>query len=131
METADAILIAKRGETQKVKDVVSELKATGRAEVKEHVTVYRPWGNYTVLDEGPRYKMKRIVVKPKEKLSLQMHHHRSEHWVVVNGTAKVTIGDKEQFVHENESVYVHKSTLHRLENPGKVPPEIIEVQNGD
>lgn len=131
VETDDAILIAKRGETQKVKDIVNKLKKECRKEVEENVTTYKPWGSYTVLEEGPRYKIKRIVVNPGEKLSLQMHYHRSEHWVVVKGTAKVKIGDKEIFIHENESAYVPKSTLHRLENPGKVPLEIIEVQNGE
>ena len=131
VETVDAILIAKKGEAQKVRDVVKQLKENKRTVVDEHVTTYRPWGNYTVLEEGPRYKIKRIVVNPNEKLSLQMHYHRSEHWVVVNGTAKVTVGDKEIFVHVNESVYVPKSTMHRLENQGKVPLEIIEVQNGE
>jgi len=131
VETDDAILIAKRGETQKVKDVVNILKKDGRIEANEHVTTYRPWGSYTVLEDRPRYKIKRIVVTPLEKLSLQMHYHRSEHWVVVKGTARVTIGDKEIVIHENESAYVPKSTLHRLENPGKVPLEIIEVQNGE
>lgn len=131
VETDDAILIAKKGEAQKVKDIVSTLKKRGRKEASEHRTTYRPWGSYTVLEEGPRYKIKRIVVKPYEKLSLQMHHHRSEHWVVVSGAAKVTIGDKKIFIHENESAYVPKSTTHRLENPGKVPLEIIEVQNGE
>ncbi len=131
VETEDAILIAKKGETQKVKDIVNILKKDKRKEVEEHLTTYRPWGSYTILEEGPRYKIKRIVVNPKEKLSLQMHYHRSEHWVVVKGTAKVTIGEKEIFIHENESAYVPKSTHHRLENPGKVPLEIIEVQNGE
>jgi mannose-1-phosphate guanylyltransferase / mannose-6-phosphate isomerase len=131
VETEDAILIAKKGETQKVKDIVNKLKKDKRKEVEEHVTTYRPWGSYTILEDGLRYKIKRIVVNPKEKLSLQMHYHRSEHWVVVKGTAKVTIGDNEIFIHENESAYVPKSTLHRLENPGKVPVEIIEVQNGE
>lgn len=131
VETDDAILVAKKGEAQKVRDIVKTLKIQGRAEAEEHVTVYRPWGSYTVLEEGERYKLKRIVVKPEEKLSLQMHYHRSEHWVVIKGTAKVTIGDKEIFIHENESAYVPKSTLHRLENPGRVPLEIIEVQNGE
>jgi len=131
IETDDAILISKRGEAQKVKDVVTSLKKAGRVETDEHITTFRPWGNYTVLEEGPRYKIKRIVVNPDEKLSLQMHYHRSEHWVVVNGTAKVTVGEKEIFIHENESVYVPKSTMHRLENPGKVLLEIIEVQNGE
>jgi len=131
VETDDAILIAKKGEAQKVKYIVNELRGLDRKEADEHVTTYRPWGSYTVLEEGPRYKIKRITVNPQEKLSLQMHYHRSEHWVVVKGTAKVTIGGKEIFIHENESAFVPKSTLHRLENPGKVPLEIIEVQSGE
>ncbi|MFN3740428.1 MAG: mannose-1-phosphate guanylyltransferase/mannose-6-phosphate isomerase [Thermodesulfovibrionales bacterium] len=131
VETADAILIAKKGETQKVKEIVNRLKMRSRKEVEEHVTTYKPWGSYTVLEEGPRYKIKRIVVNPKQSLSLQLHHHRSEHWVVVRGTAKITIGEKIIFIHENESAYVPKSTPHRLENPGKIPLEIIEVQNGE
>ena len=131
VETGDALLISKRGSAQKVKDVVNMLKEKNRSEADEHLTVHRPWGSYTVLEEGLRYKIKRIVVNPAAKLSLQMHHHRSEHWVVVKGTAKVTIAGKETVIHENESVYVPKSTLHRLENPGKVPLEIIEVQSGE
>ena len=131
VETDDAILITKRGSAQKVKHVVEELKTKRRIEVFEHRTVYRPWGEYTVLEEGPGYKIKRIVVKPGAKLSLQMHHHRSEHWVVVKGTAKVTIGAEVRYIHENESAYVPKSTPHRLENPGKIPLEIIEIQNGE
>jgi mannose-1-phosphate guanylyltransferase/mannose-6-phosphate isomerase len=131
VETGDALLVSKRGAAQKVKDVVNKLKEAGRSEAEEHLTCYRPWGSYTVLEEGLRYKIKRIVVNPAAKLSLQMHHHRSEHWVVVKGTAKVTIAEKESVVHENESVYVPKSTMHRLENPGKVPLEIIEVQSGE
>lgn len=130
-ETDDAILIAKRGESQNVKEVVKQLKSKNRVEAEEHRTVYRPWGEYTVLEEGKRYKIKRIVVKPGERLSLQMHHHRSEHWVVVKGTAKVEINGKEIFIHENESAYVPKSTVHRLENPGMLHLEIIEVQNGE
>ncbi len=131
VETDDAILIAKKGETQKVKNIVEHLSKKGRKEATEHTTVYRPWGSYTVLEVDQRYKIKKIVVNPGQKLSLQMHHHRSEHWVVVKGTAKVTIGDKEIFLHENESTYVPKSTPHRLENVGKIPLEIIEVQNGE
>jgi len=131
VETDDAMLIAKRGHTQKVKEIVERLMLEKRREVLEHVTIYRPWGSYTVLEEGERYKIKRVVVNPGERLSLQKHYHRSEHWVVVKGTAKVTIGDREIFTHENESAYVPKSTLHRLENPGKVSLEIIEVQNGE
>lgn len=131
VDTDDALLIAKRGETQKVREIVNRLKEDDRKEALEHVTTYRPWGSYTVLEEGERYKIKRVVVNPGERLSLQLHHHRSEHWVVIKGKAKVTIGDVETFVHENESAYIPKSTLHRLENPGKVPLEIIEVQNGE
>ncbi len=131
VETGDAVLIAKRGHSQKVRDLILRLKKDNRKEVSEHLTTYRPWGSYTVLEEGKRYKLKRIVVNPCEKLSLQKHYHRSEHWVVIKGTAKVTIGGEEIFIHENESAYVPKSTLHKLENPGKVPLEIIEVQNGE
>jgi mannose-1-phosphate guanylyltransferase/mannose-6-phosphate isomerase len=131
IDTDDAVLVAKKGETQKVKEIVNKLKADNRKEALEHLTTYRPWGSYTVLEEGERYKIKRIVVNPGERLSLQMHYHRSEHWVVVRGAAKVTIGDKDVHIHENESAYVPKSTLHRLENPGRVPLEIIEVQNGE
>lgn len=131
VETDDAMLITKMGHAQRVKDIISKLKADKRKEVVEHTTTYRPWGSYTVLEEGERYKIKRIVVKPGEKLSLQKHHHRSEHWIVVRGTAKVTIGEKEKFIHENESAYVSKSTNHRVENPGKIPIEIIEVQSGE
>lgn len=131
VETEDALLIARKGECQKVKDIVKILSDKAMPQVKDHLTVYRPWGSYTLLEEGLRYKIKRLTVKPGEMLSMQMHHHRSEHWVVVKGTAKVKIGDGEIFVHENESVYVPKSTLHRLENPGKIPLEIIEVQVGE
>jgi mannose-1-phosphate guanylyltransferase/mannose-6-phosphate isomerase len=131
IDTDDAVLVAKKGETQKVREIVNKLKTDNRKEALEHLTTYRPWGSYTVLEEGERYKIKRIVVNPGERLSLQMHYHRSEHWVVVRGAAKVTIGDKDVHIHENESAYVPKSTLHRLENPGKVPLEMIEVQNGE
>ncbi len=131
IETDDALLIAQKGQTQKVKEVVEELKKRARKEADEHTTTHRPWGSYTVLEVGPRYKIKRIVITPGEKLSLQMHHHRSEHWVVVKGTAKVVIDDKETYLHENESIYVPKSTTHSLENPGKIPLEIIEVQIGE
>ncbi|MBK3333189.1 mannose-1-phosphate guanylyltransferase/mannose-6-phosphate isomerase [Persephonella atlantica] len=138
VETDDVLLIAKKGEGQKVKDIVNKLKES--KETKEltefHTTVYRPWGSYTELEKGERYRIKRITVQPGEALSLQMHYHRSEHWVVVKGTAKVILEDnegnkKEYFIHENESIYVPKSTKHRLINPGKVPLEIIEVQVGE
>lgn len=131
IDTDDAILIAKKGETQRVREIVNILNNSKRKEALEHVTTYRPWGSYTILEEGARYKIKRIVVNPGARLSLQMHYHRSEHWVVIKGAAKVTIGDKESYIHENESIYVPKSTLHKLENPGKVLLEIIEVQNGE
>ncbi len=130
VETDDVILVAKKGESQKVKDLVNELKRRGRREIDEHTTMYRPWGNYTVLGEGLGYKMKKIVVNPGQRLSLQMHYHRSEHWIVIGGTAKVTLGDDEHMVHENESIFVPQTTKHRLENPGRIPLEIIEVQNG-
>jgi len=131
VETDDAILITKRGQSQKVREVITQLEQSHRKEAAEHTTTFRPWGSYTVLEEGNRYKIKRIVVNPCERLSLQKHYHRSEHWIVVRGTAKVAIGDKEIYVHENESAYVPKSTFHRLENPGKIPLEMIEVQNGE
>lgn len=131
IDTPDALLVSKKGESQKVKEVVNSLKTANRQETELHLTCHRPWGSFTVLEEAHRYKIKRIVVKPGERLSLQMHYHRSEHWVVVKGAARVTIGDRVINVHENESVYVPKSTLHRLENPGKIPLEIIEVQNGE
>lgn len=131
LETEDALFIGKKGQSQKVKELVEELKKRKAKESLEHLTSHRPWGKFTVLEEGERYKIKRIVVDPNQRLSLQKHYHRSEHWVVVKGTAKVTIGDMEQLVHENESVYVPKSQVHRLENPGKVPLELIEVQVGE
>lgn len=130
VETDDVIVVAQKGESQKVKDLVGKLKAQGRREADEHTTIYRPWGSYTVMGEGPGYKMKKITVNPGGCLSLQMHYHRSEHWIVIGGTAKVTIGEADQMVHENEGVYIPQSTKHRLENPGKIPLEIIEVQNG-
>lgn len=131
IDTEDALLILKKGDAQRVKEVVGLLKENKRKELIEHTTMYRPWGSYTVLEEGPRYKIKRIVVKPLQKLSRQLHYHRSEHWIVVKGTAKVTVGKGIKNIHENESTYVPKSTLHRLENPGKVALELIEVQNGE
>ncbi|MFH1227259.1 MAG: mannose-1-phosphate guanylyltransferase/mannose-6-phosphate isomerase [Planctomycetota bacterium] len=131
IETDDAILVAKRGDAQKVKAIVEELKSRKRKEADEHTTIYRPWGSYTVLGDGERYRIKRVVIKPGHKLSLQLHKHRSEHWVVVKGTAKVTVGKKVSFVRENESTYIDKFIKHRLENPGKTPLELIEVQNGD
>jgi mannose-1-phosphate guanylyltransferase/mannose-6-phosphate isomerase len=130
VETDDVIIVAKRGESQKVKDLVGELKQRGRKEADEHTTMYRPWGSSAILGEGPGYKMKKVIVNPGQSLTLQMHYHRSEHWIVTGGTAKVTLGDEIKMVHENESVFIPMSTKHRLENPGRIPLEIIEVQNG-
>jgi mannose-1-phosphate guanylyltransferase/mannose-6-phosphate isomerase len=131
VDTPDATLVCNKDNTQDVKKVVDELKKKGADELVEHVTVHRPWGSYTVLEIGSRYKIKRIAVNPGARLSHQLHHHRSEHWVVVLGTARVTVGEKTYNVHPNESTYVPISTRHRLENPGKVPLHIIEVQIGD
>lgn len=130
-ETDDAILIAKREYAQKVKELVERLKINNCKELVEHITTFRPWGSYTVLKEGEGYKVKRLVINCGEKLSLQMHRQRSEHWVVVKGTAKVTVEEKDFLLHENESTYVPKSTPHRLENPGNAPLEIVEIQNGE
>ncbi len=131
VETPDALLVAKKKESQKVKEVVAKLKQMGRKEIKEHLTTNRPWGSFTILDASERYKIKKILIHPGQTLSLQMHFHRSEHWVVVKGTAKVTIQGKETLVHENESIYVPKGAVHRVSNPGKVPLEIIETQVGE
>lgn len=130
VETDDVIVVAKKGESQKVKDLVNELKDRGRREADEHTTLYRPWGSVTILGGGPGYKMKQVRVNPGQGLSLQMHYHRTEHWIVTGGTAQVTLGDEVKMVHENESVFIPMSTKHRLENPGRIPLEIIEVQNG-
>ncbi len=131
IETDDAVFVSKIGRGQDVKKLLNELKKDGREEVTEHSEVFRPWGKYKTLEKSERYKIKKILVKPGETLSLQMHYHRTEHWVVIKGTAQVTIGEKTYFVHEGESTFVPKSTLHRLANPGKIPLEIIEVQNGE
>jgi len=131
IDTHDALLVMKKGSGEIVKDIVKEIKEKNHKEAFEHITVYRPWGSYTVLEEGPRYKIKRIFVKPGHKLSEQMHYHRSEHWVVIKGTARVVMDGREYIIHENESIYVGKSTKHQLENPGKVDLELIEVQNGE
>lgn len=131
IETEDALLVAHKQQGQKVKELVDKLKNRGSKEVDEHTTVNRPWGSYSVLEEKERYKIKKIIVKPNQKLSLQLHYHRSEHWVVVKGSAKVTIGETEKIVREGESIFVPKTAVHRVENPGKVPLEIIEVQVGE
>jgi mannose-1-phosphate guanylyltransferase / mannose-6-phosphate isomerase len=131
IDTPDALLVAHKDASQQVKEVVANLKTTGRDLFRLHRTVARPWGTYTVLLEGPRFKIKRIEVKLKQTLSLQMHHHRSEHWIVVTGAALVTKGDDEILLSANESIYIPVGTKHRLENPGVVPLVIIEVQCGD
>ena len=130
IETKDAVLVANKDKVQNVKDVVNYLKNSGRTEHKIHREVFRPWGKYDSIDFGERDQVKRITVKPGEKLSIQMHHHRSEHWIVVSGTAKVTNGDKTFLVSENESTYIPLGTIHALENPGKISLEMIEVQTG-
>jgi mannose-1-phosphate guanylyltransferase/mannose-6-phosphate isomerase len=130
VETADAVLVAHKDHTQDVKLVVEALKRAGRSESHIHRKVFRPWGSYDSVDSGARFQVKRIVVKPGGTLSLQMHHHRAEHWIVVSGTAKVTCGDKTFILSENESTYIPLGTVHRLENPGKVELEMIEVQSG-
>lgn len=130
VDTADALLVAHPDKAQEVKKVVSRLKEDGNDAFKLHRTVVRPWGTYTVLEESPGFKIKRIEVKPGASLSLQMHHHRSEHWVVVNGTAKITNGDVEILVQANESTYIPAGQKHRLENPDITPCVMIEVQCG-
>ena len=129
-ETADAVLVAPLNRSQDVKKIVTQLKNAEREEHILHRTVYRPWGSFTILEEQPEFKIKRITVNPGVKLSLQMHHHRSEHWVVVKGTAQVTCGENEYLVMENQSTYIPCGDKHRLENPGIIPLELIEVQNG-
>jgi mannose-1-phosphate guanylyltransferase/mannose-6-phosphate isomerase len=130
VETQDAVLVAHKDQVQRVKNVVEHLKAKERTEHLHHTRVYRPWGYYEGIDAGDRFQVKRITVKPGEKLSLQMHHHRAEHWVVVSGTARVTCGENVSLLSENESTYIPIGMNHRLENPGKLPLHIIEVQSG-
>jgi mannose-1-phosphate guanylyltransferase/mannose-6-phosphate isomerase len=130
ISTKDAVLVAHKDQAQDVKAIVNQLKAAGRPEVAFHREVYRPWGKYDLVDQGERFQVKRITVKPGAKLSLQMHHHRAEHWIVVSGTAKVTIDDVERYLTENQSVYIPIEAVHALENPFKVPLELIEVQSG-
>jgi mannose-1-phosphate guanylyltransferase/mannose-6-phosphate isomerase len=128
--TEDAVLIADRENTAGMKRLVERLKHVAPAVTVDHLKVHRPWGNYQSLDHGDRYQVKRIVVKAGERLSLQFHKHRAEHWVVVRGNAKVTIGNEVRTLQENESIYIPLGTSHRLENPGKIPLELIEVQTG-
>ncbi len=130
VETDDAVLVGKADRIQEVKTVVAQLKAEGRSEATWHRKVYRPWGAYDSIDNGERFQVKRITVKPGGTLSLQMHHHRAEHWIVVSGTAEVTRGDEVILLSENQSTYIPLGVTHRLRNPGKLPLELIEVQSG-
>jgi mannose-1-phosphate guanylyltransferase/mannose-6-phosphate isomerase len=130
VSTEDAVLVASRHKTEQVKTLVEMLKAQNRREAVEHKRVYRPWGFYQGVDQGGRYQVKRITVYPDARLSLQKHFHRAEHWVVVKGTAEITVGDDVRTVHENESVYIPIGSIHRLANPGKIVLELIEVQVG-
>lgn len=130
IDTPDALLVSDKSRSQDVKALVSQLKASGHESVKLHRTVHRPWGTYTVLEDKPSFKIKRIVVKPGASLSLQMHYHRSEHWIVVEGMARVVNGDREMLVASNESTFIPAGHQHRLENPGKVDLVLIEVQSG-
>lgn len=130
VETADAVLVAPISKAQDVKKIVQRLKKDGRGELQIHRTVYRPWGSYTTLEIQERFQIKRITVNPASKLSLQMHHHRHEHWIVVKGMARVTKGEDIVLLGENESTYITSGEIHRLENPGKIPLELIEIQIG-
>jgi mannose-1-phosphate guanylyltransferase len=130
VDTKDALLVARRDKVQDVKKIVAQIKEQGGGQHEFHREVYRPWGRYDSIDNGERYQVKRITVKPGAKLSVQMHHHRAEHWIVVSGTASVTNGDKTFLVTENESTYIPIGQVHCLENPGKVDLEMIEVQSG-
>jgi mannose-1-phosphate guanylyltransferase len=130
VSTKDVLVVASKDSVQDVKAVVQKLKAESRTEWDSHREVYRPWGKYDSIDSGKGYQVKRITVKPGAKLSVQMHHHRAEHWVVVSGLARVTNGDKTFMLSENESTYIPVGVIHALENPGKALLEIIEVQSG-
>ncbi|MEO1751805.1 mannose-1-phosphate guanylyltransferase/mannose-6-phosphate isomerase [Thiofaba sp. EF100] len=131
IDTADALLVAHKDRAQDVRHIARQLKESGHSAHQHHMTVHRPWGTYTVLEEGERFKIKRIVVKPGASLSLQMHHHRSEHWIVVNGMARVTNGERVFLLNTNESTFIPAGHVHRLENPGVIDLVMIEVQSGD
>lgn len=130
VQTKDAVLVAAKDRVQDVKSIVQQLKDLGRSEHKIHREVYRPWGKYDSIDQGPRHQVKHITVNPGQKLSVQMHHHRAEHWIVVSGTALVSIDGVDTMLSENQSVYIPLGAVHALENPGKIPLELIEVQSG-
>lgn len=130
VETKDAIMVAPKDRVQDVKNLVARLKAEGRYEHSLHREVFRPWGSYDSIDNGDRFQVKRLSIKPGAQLSLQLHHHRAEHWIVVSGTARITCGEKEFLLEENQSTYIPVGVKHRIENPGKIPLHIIEVQSG-
>jgi mannose-1-phosphate guanylyltransferase/mannose-6-phosphate isomerase len=130
VETKDAVLVAPKDRVQDVKQLVARIKAGGRSEHLLHREVYRPWGSYDSIDFGERFQVKRLMIKPGAQLSLQLHHHRAEHWIVVAGTARITCGDREFLLQENESTFIPLGVKHRIENPGKIPLHIIEVQSG-
>ena len=130
VETDDALMISSKDRVQDVKEIVTQLKEKSRCEADIHRKVYRPWGQYDLVDSGQRHQTKRIIVNPGAKLSLQKHHHRAEHWVVVKGTALITKGDEKLLISENESTYIPLGIVHCLENPGVIPLEIVEVQSG-
>ena len=130
VDTPDALLVAQKGQSQKVKDVVSKLKKAERKEARENVTMYRSWGKYTLLTEGKDYRVRKVEMNPGKSLTMQMHYHRSEHWTVISGTGKITIDDKESIFTENQSTYIPMGVKHKLSNPGKIPLVIIEVQSG-
>jgi mannose-1-phosphate guanylyltransferase/mannose-6-phosphate isomerase len=130
VETPDAVLVAHKDHAQDVKRITEQLDAQGRCESEFHRCVHRPWGAFEGVDRGDRFQVKRLTVKPGATLSLQMHHHRAEHWIVVSGTAQVTCDDQTFLLSENQSTYIPIGTRHRLENPGSIPLEIIEVQSG-
>ena len=130
VETDDVIVVAKKGESQKVKNVVEKLKSMKRKEAVEHTTIFHEWGTSSVIGQGKGYCMKKVRVMPEKKISLQMHYHRTEHWVVLRGTAEVVRGEERMFIHEEESVFIPQTVKHQLSNPGKIPLEVIEIQNG-
>jgi mannose-1-phosphate guanylyltransferase/mannose-1-phosphate guanylyltransferase/mannose-6-phosphate isomerase len=130
VDTEDALLVADRARAQDVKLLAEKLKAGGRSEVAQHRRVYRPWGFYQAVDQGERFQVKRLHLKPGASISLQKHHHRAEHWVVVRGTAQVTRGDDVITLAENQSTFIPQGVVHRLENPGRIPLEVVEVQSG-
>ncbi len=130
IDTSDCVLVASLDQAQEIKRLVSRLESMNRPEIRHHREVYRPWGKYDCVDAGNRFQVKRLTIKPGAKLSVQMHHHRAEHWVVVSGSARVHIGEKTVLLTENQSTYIPVGETHSLENPGKIPLNIIEVQTG-